>query len=386
MFDLIGFSFDFLAYYGIYLALSLSLNLEFGFAGIPNFGKVLYVAGGAAIAGSVTGRLAAWILGIGVGTDYITNNFNIIGQVNQELLSQPLFMVALVVLGLILAAIIGGFLGWLTTYPAVHLREDYLGLLLLGMAQFFYITLRTYTPLVGGTQPILAVNPFYWFSTLPIHDITSIAQAVAMLTFAALVYVYVGRMAKSPLGRALRAMRDNDDASSALGKDTSKMRRNALIISSALAGMAGAMWTFYTGGVGADTWTRFAWTFWPFLIVIMGGAANNKGVALGTFFFILVFKGLQQLQPVYGPFIPITPAYFQDLLFAGLLLAILYIKPEGIIPERSSPTLSKEELDKITGGSGGVGRLGEVGTGPGTRAWGREKKLLARLEGPSTVT
>ena len=91
MFDLTGFVFDFLAYYGIYLALSLSLNLEFGFAGIPNFGKVLFFAGGAAIGGSVTGWLAAWILGGGGGTDFITNNIHIMGQVNQHLLSQPLF-------------------------------------------------------------------------------------------------------------------------------------------------------------------------------------------------------------------------------------------------------------------------------------------------------
>ena len=382
-FDLLGFSFDFLAYYGVYLAISLSLNVEFGFAGIPNFGKVLFVAGGAALAGSVTGRLAAWVLGVGNGQDFITANYSIIGQVNTDLLGNPLFTISLVVIGLLLAAAIGGFLGWVMTYPAIHLREDYLGLLLLGMAQFFDIFLRTWTPLVGGTQSILTVNPFYWFSTLPINDLTSIAQGLTMLAFAVLVYLYVERVAKSPLGRVLRAMRDNDDASSALGKDTAKLRRNALVISSAIAGMAGAMWTFYTASVGADTWTRFAWTFWPFLIVIMGGAANNKGVALGTFFFILIFKGLQQAQPLYAPFIPISASYFQDFLFAGLLLVILYLRPEGIIRERSSPTLTKEELDKISGrGSGGVA---PAGTAAVSKAWGRARRLLAKFDGPSTV-
>ena len=348
-FDLVSFVADFVSFYALYLAISLSLNLEFGYAGIPNFGKVLFIAGGAAFAGAITGRVAAWALGVGKG-DYITNNFAIIGQVNQLLLGDPLLMIALVILGLVIAAVIGGTFGYVMSYPAIHLREDYLGLLLLGMAQFFQIFLNTYTPLVGGTQSILTPNPFLYFSTLNVNDLTNVANAVAMGAFALLVWFYVERTVKSPLGRVLRAVRDNDDASSALGKDTAMMRRNTLIVASAIGGMAGAMYTFQLGFVGASTWTRFFWTFWPFLIVIMGGVANNKGVALGAFFFVLIFKGLEQVQPYIAPYIFNTNASFvQDLILAGLLLAILYIRPEGILRERSTPTLPGSELHQIVG-------------------------------------
>ena len=349
MFDYVSFVANFASFYALYLAISLSLNLEFGYAGIPNFGKVLFIAGGAAFAGSITGRLAAWILGIGKGQDFIIFNFSILGQVNSVLPGNPLLLVALVALGLVIGAAIGGIFGGIFTYPAIHLREDYLGLLLLGMAQFFQIFLNTYTPLVGGTQSILAINPFYYFSTIGITDLTNVIIAVAMLAFAGLVYFYVEKVGRSPLGRSLRAMRDNNDASSALGKDTSKMRRNALIIASALGGMAGAMYTFQVAFVGASTWTRFDWTFWPFLIVIMGGAANNKGVALGTFFFVLILKGLEQVQPLIAPYVFFNPNFIQDLIFAGLLLAILYIRPEGIIREKSTPTLSRGIIEKIVG-------------------------------------
>jgi len=351
-FDLLSFVADFTSFYALYLAISLSLNLEFGYAGIPNFGKALFIAGGAAFAGSITGRIAAWALGVSKG-DFITNNFAIMGQVNQLLLGDPLLMVALVVIGLAVAALIGGVFGYIMSYPAIHLREDYLGLLLLGMAQFFQIFLNTYTPLVGATQSILTPNPFYYFSTLNVNDLVDVMFAFAMGAFALLVWVYVEKTVRSPLGRVLRAVRDNDDASSALGKDTVKMRRNALIVASAIGGMAGAMYTFQVAFVGASTWTRFAWTFWPFLIVIIGGVANNKGVALGAFFFVLILKGLEQVQPYITPYVFNTNVNFiQDLLFSVLLLMILYLRPEGILREKSTETLARTELDKITGSKG----------------------------------
>ena len=353
VFDIVGFAVDFLAFYALYLAISLSLNLEFGYTGIPNFGKVLFVAGGAAFAGSITGRLAAWTLGVGKGEDFITYNFGIMGQVNSILMHEPLLLIGFVLLGLVIGAVIGGFLGYIMTYPAIHLREDYLGLLLLGMAQFWLIVLRTYTPLIGGTQTIEAINPFYYFSNLGINDLTDAVIALSMIAFAALVYIYIERMVRSPLGRALRALRDNDDASSALGKDTAKMRRNALVIASAIAGMAGVMFTFQVSSVGSDTWTRFAWTFWPFLIVIMGGVANDTGVALGTFFFVLILKGLEQVQPLLAPYVFFNPSWLQDLLFSFLLLAVLYLRPEGIIKEKSTFTLPTDLLRKIVGGGGG---------------------------------
>ncbi|MDG6991153.1 MAG: branched-chain amino acid ABC transporter permease [Nitrososphaerota archaeon] len=355
---MVGLVFDFLGFYALYLSISLSLNLEFGYAGIPNFGKVLFIAGGAAFAGSITGRLAAWILGVGKGLPYITDNFLIMNQINPILAKDPVLTIELVLLGLAIAGVIGAVLGYVFSYPAIHLREDYLGLLLLGMAQLFYIILTEYTPLVGGTQTILVPNPYYYFSTLGINDLTDVVSALVMLAFAGLVYLYVERVARSPLGRVLRAMRDSDEAASALGKDTAKMRRNALMIASALGGMAGAMFTFSVASVGADTWTRFAWTFWPFLIVIMGGVANNTGVALGSFFFVLILKGLELVQPYLQPFIFFNVSWLQDLLFAGLLIAILYIRPEGIIRERSTFTLSPDDLRSVIGKKGDDGTEG----------------------------
>ena len=346
--DWVTFGIDFMEFYALYLAISLSLNLEFGYTGIPNFGKVMFIAGGAAIGGAVAGRLAAYILGIGQNLDFITFNARIITQVNGDLVNDPQLAVELVVIALVVAALLGGAFGFLASYPAIRLREDYLGLLLLGIAQFFQVFLRTYTPWIGGTQPTFVPDPYAYFVGLG-SGVRDLIAMVVMVVFAIGVYIFIEKVVRSPLGRTLRAVRDNEAASAALGKDNVAIKRNALIVASAIAAMAGALYSFYVGSVEYDTWTRFAWTFWPFLIVILGGVGNNTGVALGTFFFTLILRGLQQAQPYLQPYIFFNVNWLQDFLFAGLLLAILYLRPEGIIREKSSFTLNRGVLSRIVG-------------------------------------
>ena len=250
--DLVRFSVDFAGFYALYLAISLSLNLEFGYTGIPNFGKVLFIAGGAAFAGSISGRLAAYVFGVNTHGDFITFNARIITQVDNLILSDPVFAVEMVAISLLIAALIGAGLGYLSSYPAIRLREDYLGMLLLGSAQFFQVILRTYEPLIGGSQPIFVPDPYYfWAQAGP--GVRDLVAAAVMSAFAVLVYVYLEKAARSPLGRTLRAIRDNEDASKALGKDDAATRRKVLMIASAIAGMAGALYTFYTAAIEYDT-------------------------------------------------------------------------------------------------------------------------------------
>jgi branched-chain amino acid transport system permease protein len=359
-FDLVSFAIGFVNFYALYLAISLSLNLEFGYAGIPNFGKVLFIAGGAAVAGSISGRLASYVLGVGTNEDFIVFSTRIVTQIDGILANDPVFAVELFVFALLIGASIGALFGYLASYPALRLREDYLGMLLLGVAQFWQVVMRTYVPLTGGVQNLAVPDPyFYWISLGPGYR--DLVAGIVVSVFAVFVFIYAERVAKSPLGRTLKAVRESEDAARSLGKDDAKIRRNALIVASAIAGMAGVIFTFYITSVEYDTWTRFAWTFWPFLIVIIGGAGNNVGVALGAAFFTLVFKGLQQIQPYVQPYLFFDANWLQDLLFASLLIIILLLRPDGIIREKSAPTLPRKLLMSIVGATaqdagGGTGR------------------------------
>ena len=87
--ELIIFVRDFAIFFAIYLIVALSLNLEYGYAGVPNFGKVLAVAGGAFTAGFFPGRVIAWLFGIRPGVDYVAENMAIVGEVNWVLANSP---------------------------------------------------------------------------------------------------------------------------------------------------------------------------------------------------------------------------------------------------------------------------------------------------------
>src|SRR2546427_9423976 len=208
--DIIRFSIDLGILWIPLLVVSLTLNLEAGYAGVPNFGKVMLVGGGAAVAGSVSGRLAAIILGINTGGNFVANSASIITQANLEISNNPGLTAELFIIGVVLAAIVGAALGFVASFPAIRLREDYLGMLLLGAAQLFQIFLGAYDPIIGGCQPIGVPNLFWWVPNgIGWRDLGALA---VMGSFAALVYLLLETFARSPLGRTLRAVRDNEVA------------------------------------------------------------------------------------------------------------------------------------------------------------------------------
>jgi branched-chain amino acid transport system permease protein len=343
--DIIRFMIDLMTAYALYLVVSLSLNLEAGFAGVPNFGKVMFVAAGAAVAGSVSGRLAALILGVNTHGDYNGFIAQIITQLDSSLSSNAVLSIEILLLGIFLAAAIGATLGFLTSYPAIRLREDYLGMLLLAAAQLFQIFLGGYEPLIGGTQGIEVPDLFGWAGNgIEVRDVVVLGF---LAVFAGLVYFYAERVARSPLGRTLRAVRDNEVAARALGKDDVAIRRNVIIVASAISAMAGALLTFYVGAVNAETWTRITWTFWIWVMVIIGGAANNAGVALGAFSFTFLFKAVDQVKFYFQGSIPFDVNWLEYLMFASLLILILAFRPGGILPEKSSVTLPWRTVAEI---------------------------------------
>ena len=343
--DIIRFLIDLTTVYALYLIVSLTLNLEAGFSGIPNFGKVMFVAAGAAAAGSVSGRVAAIVLNIDTHGDYNGFIASIIPNIDKALSQNILLSVELMVLGVVLAAVVGAVLGFVASYPAIRLREDYLGMLLLAAAQLFQIFLGGYQPLIGASQGIEVPDVFIWAETgIEVRDV---AVLLLVGVFAILVYFYVERVARSPLGRTLRAIRDNEVAARALGKNDAAVRRNVIIVASAISAMAGALLTFYVGAVNAETWTRITWTFWIWVMVIIGGAANNAGVALGAFSFTFLFKTVDLVKFYFQGYIPFDVNWLEYLMFAALLILILAYRPGGILPEKSSATLPWRTIAQI---------------------------------------
>jgi branched-chain amino acid transport system permease protein len=317
------------------------LNLEYGYAGIPNFGKVLAVAGGAFTVGFLPGRIIAILFNLGAGTDYIENNTAIITEVNNLLLESPGISLAIFLVTLLAAAGVGAVLGWIASYPAIRLREDYLSITLLAMGEAIQVIGYNYRPLIKGSLGVLVPDPFRWAGDQRYFVIVGIVIGICLLAL-----FYLEKLVKSPLGRMLRAIRDNENVAESLGKEVTQVRMKTLIIASAIGAIAGAVDTFKAGGAHARGYQRVSWTFWPWVIVIMGGPANNVGVVLGTFVFVLLRRVIDFYKFQLEQFVPFSVVWLHSLLIGLLLIIVLMFRPEGILREKPTRTLNLDRFKK----------------------------------------
>lgn len=331
---------DLIAIFSIYAIINLSLNLEFGYGGIPNFGKVLAVGAGAFVAAFVPGRILAQMAGI--EGDYIQNNLLIVADINVWLLDNVGIGFVVFLLTLVLAAIIGGALGMATAYPALRLRGDYLAITLLAFGESIRIIGNNFPPLVGGTLGVQVPDPLAF---LP-DEARFPTASMLLLVMAVIAYIYCEFAIRSPLGRSLRAIRDNEVAAASLGKDVNRVRMKTIIVASALAAIAGALYAIYVGSTIAVAYDRASWTFWPFLMILIGGLANNKGVLVGTLLFVTLRKVIIFFKDSFQGFVPFDVVWLDLLLLGSILLVVLMFRPQGVIVEKPTHTLGGRSRGK----------------------------------------
>ena len=330
------FVIDLLAIFAIYVIVNLSLNMEFGYTGIPNFGKVLAVGIDAFIAAYIPGRVIAGIAGI--EGDYIADNLIVVAEVNEWLVANVEMGFGIFIMTLGIAAGAGAVAGAFTAYPAIKLRGDYLAITLLAFGEAIRIIGNNYAPLVGGTLGVQVPDPL---SFLPGEMRFPVATGL-LLVMAALVYVYCEKTVRSPKGRVLRAIRDNEHAAEALGKDTRNIRIKVIMISAALAAIGGALYATYVGGAIAFAYDRASWTFWPFLMILIGGLANNKGILVGTLIFVTIRKTITYFKDSFEGYLPFDVVWLDFLLLGVILLVILLYRPQGLLVEKSTYTIPME--------------------------------------------
>lgn len=330
---------DFAIFFGIQLIVALSLNLEYGYAGIPNFGKVLAVAGGAFTAAIVPGRLIAGIFGLGSGLDYIDSNTAVVSEINVFLEGNPAISVVVFFITLAIAAVVGAVIGLIASYPAIRLREDYLSITLLAMGEAIYIIGYNFRPLLKGNIGVMVPDPFRWAGELRYQILLVCVLGVALALF-----LYLEKLVNTPLGRMLRAIRENEHVAEALGKRVASTRMKTIILASAIGAIAGAIDAFKSGGILAPMYRRVTWTFWPWVIVVLGGPANNKGVVLGTFVYTALRRVIDFYKSEFEAFVPFSVFWLHSLLLGILLIAILIYRPEGLLREKPIKTLNYAEV------------------------------------------
>ncbi|MEM4300242.1 MAG: branched-chain amino acid ABC transporter permease, partial [Candidatus Caldarchaeum sp.] len=274
--------------------------------------------------------------------DYIEDNAVVVDCVRRVLVNDPLLSISLLVASVGLAALVGAGLGFIASYPSIRLREDYLAMTLLAMGEFLRQVGYLDRTLVGGTLGVAVPDPYGWLGVFRPY-----ASTLIMLTVAVLFFLYVRAVTYSPAGRVLRAVRDSEMAAEVLGIDVVRVKQKVLVVSSMMAAVAGALWAFNSVAVIANTYDRFTWTFWPWVMVIIGGAGNNRGVLLGTLVFVILRQAILTYNYLLEPFIPFSIVWLDRLLFGIALIIVLIIRPQGIVPEKPTPAISFEKIRKM---------------------------------------
>ena len=181
------------------------------------------------------------------------------------------------------------------------------------------------------------------------------------------VYYVLELTVRSPFGRVLRAVRDDEDVVASLGKDPFVYKVQSMVLGSALGGFAGALWAMYTQGLVFVTFAPRV-TFIALLIVFIGGAANNKGTILGAAVFWAFQQATTQLASYFPPALRVNVLAFRLVVMGLLFLVVLYYLPEGLLGREDYGTDRRRPTDPGTG------------TGTASETSGREARTDADEE------
>jgi branched-chain amino acid transport system permease protein len=218
----------------------------------------------------------------------------------------------------------------LVSLATIKLREDYLAITTLAFSESVRLVLMNETWLTGGTNGIRDIpRPFVDIVGGERYEIFFLG---ACIVFVAVVYVLLDRIIRSPFGRALRAVREDDVVAAALGKDVLALRVKAFAIGGAVVGLAGALHAFYFTYIDPGEFAGFV-TVYAFMSVIVGGKGSNRGLVIGACTVMILLEGTRFLKD-FVPFFTAQQAASLRLIMIGAgLILVLIFRPNGLSSE-----------------------------------------------------
>ena len=271
---------------GIYMILSLGLNVTIGMTGL----LVLGYAGFFSLGGYVFAILQQFIPGF-------------------------TWWMAIPV-----ACSVGGVVGWLVGLPCLRLRGDYLAIVTLGFAESFRELVRNLPSITGGDIGISIHSSSKVAKMLGLGVISSVYLWVLLALFFTVMILH--RLYYSPFGRAWTAIRENEIAAEATGVPVVKMKLIAFSLSAAFAALAGVLYTAHTGFLNPES-SAFEISVLILAMVILGGLGSIPGALLGSFL-------LYYIPTVLRDYIP-SIAEYRLLLFGMIMVVMMLVRPQGLL-------------------------------------------------------
>ncbi|MCU1489649.1 MAG: inner-rane translocator, partial [Acidimicrobiaceae bacterium] len=190
----------------------------------------------------------------------------------------------------------------------------------------------TYVPLFNGADGLYNVpEPFAGVLHLTTNSFIPFFAGVTG-AIALIMWFVMSRITRSPMGRTFRAIRDDDVVAAALGKDVFRLQLKSMLIGSFYAGIGGGLIMQFSGSFNPTAWLPGE-TFVVFAVIIVGGVGNNLGLLVGS----LLVETLLVHLPAFLPAIPGHPGlieYIDAVVIGGLLMVMLWFRPQGVVPER----------------------------------------------------
>ena len=295
----------FLVFAAVFAIIVLGLNLQWGFTGLFNVGVAGFVAVGAYTSAILTtppmdGRLGG--------------------------LGWP------VALGWLAAMLTSGAAGFAVGLLTLRLREDYLAITTFGVAVLIQLAALNLQSLTGGPFGVQFIpKPMQaWLGTGTPWTLAYLALVLLLL---ALAYVALERLVRSPWGRALRSIREDEDAAASLGKSPLRLKLQSFTLGSMLMGLGGALLAHFVGYIAPEDFLPIL-TFQLWAMLIVGGSGNNRGAVLGA---LLVWGFWSSAGGLLRQWLPVAEqargAALQVVLIGVLIALMLVLRPRGVLGE-----------------------------------------------------
>ena len=276
----------------IYIMLCMGLNVVVGYAGLLDLGYIAFFAVGAYVSGIFT-TVLGWPMWAAV----------------------PATILACIIAGII----IGG--------PTLRLRSDYLAIVTLGFGEIIRITANN-LEVTGGPSGIHGI-PTWTFGSWSFRDGLDLfgihfSGTILFYYFVAFIVagvgiIGVGRLARGKMGRAWKAVRDDEDAAEAMGINTYLTKISAYIIGAIWAGLAGQLMATHLTAISPNSF-HFLYSALILMAVVLGGMGSTPGVIIGALFVSLAPELLREF------------AEWRFLIFGVLLVVVMIFRPSGLWP------------------------------------------------------
>jgi branched-chain amino acid transport system permease protein len=263
--------------------LAMSLNLQYGYCGLVNFGQVLFLC-----VGGYAGGIAV-MHGV-----------------------HPLACMAI-------AMLVGGSVGWLMSFTVRGMSGTYWGIVTLATGELARLVVNNEDWIGGGANGLSVLVRFQYLAPL-----------IVGLAFA--VYLASMLIVRSPFGRTLRLIREGDALALSLGKDIRLFKMQAMTIGGIVGGLAGCLYAFLNGYFSPEDCLPIE-TFVLWAMVVVGGRGNVNGVIAGTIFVQFLYVGSRFVTHLVD--IPSeTVAALRLVVIGCLITLIMMYRPDGLLPER----------------------------------------------------